>query len=154
MPAAECGCPFRVARRAHAAGRSPSGKLVVDINKYRPMSRLGGNTCEHSHSCRDPVTQLACSAWPSPLLSAPWLALVARRPALSPCQPPEPAPPAAGLCAHASANEQLNALHCWPSPPLPASDARTSGLFDLPRPDRALGGPHAQQPLKYTSTPA
>lgn len=59
------------------AGRSPSGKLVVDIDKYRPMSRLGGNTY-----------------------------------------------------------------------------ARTSGLFDLPRPDRALGGPHAQQPLKYTSTPA
>ncbi|KAL4444869.1 hypothetical protein ABPG77_003919 [Micractinium sp. CCAP 211/92] len=59
------------------AGRSPSGKLVVDIEKYQPMSRLGGNTY-----------------------------------------------------------------------------ARTSGLFDLPRPDRALGGQHAQQPLKYTSTPA
>lgn len=26
------------------AGRSPSGKLVVDINKLRPISRLGGNT--------------------------------------------------------------------------------------------------------------
>lgn len=26
------------------AGKSPSGKLVVDINKYRPISRLGGNT--------------------------------------------------------------------------------------------------------------
>ncbi|KAL4859768.1 hypothetical protein ACK3TF_000057 [Chlorella vulgaris] len=26
------------------AGKSPSGKLIVDINKYRPISRLGGNT--------------------------------------------------------------------------------------------------------------
>ena len=25
------------------AGHSPSGKLIVDIAKYRPMSRLGGN---------------------------------------------------------------------------------------------------------------
>jgi len=54
-----------------AAGRSPSGKLVVDIEKYQPMCRLGGNTY-----------------------------------------------------------------------------GRTTGLFDLPRPDR---GP-AQQPLSYTST--
>ncbi|PSC71889.1 Flavin reductase-FMN-binding domain containing [Micractinium conductrix] len=52
------------------AGRSPSGKLVVDIEKYKPVSRLGGNTY-----------------------------------------------------------------------------ARTSGLFDLPRPDR---GPK-QQELRYTS---
>jgi len=26
------------------AGKSPSGKLVVDIQKLRPISRLGGNT--------------------------------------------------------------------------------------------------------------
>lgn len=25
-------------------GKSPSGKLIVDIEKYRPISRLGGNT--------------------------------------------------------------------------------------------------------------
>jgi len=25
------------------AGKSPSGKLIVDIEKYKPMSRLGGN---------------------------------------------------------------------------------------------------------------
>jgi flavin reductase (DIM6/NTAB) family NADH-FMN oxidoreductase RutF len=29
---------------SNSAGKSPSGKLVVDINKYRPISRLGGNT--------------------------------------------------------------------------------------------------------------
>jgi hypothetical protein len=27
-----------------AAGKSPSGKLVVDIERYQPISRLGGNT--------------------------------------------------------------------------------------------------------------
>lgn len=62
------------------AGRSPSGKLVVDVERYKPMSRLGGNTY-----------------------------------------------------------------------------ARTTGLFDLPRPDRAASStsPAAQQhPLVYTSTPA
>lgn len=26
------------------AGKSPSGKLVVDIQKLKPISRLGGNT--------------------------------------------------------------------------------------------------------------
>lgn len=26
------------------AGKSPSGKLVVDLAKYAPISRLGGNT--------------------------------------------------------------------------------------------------------------
>jgi hypothetical protein len=25
-------------------GKSPSGKLIVDIERYRPISRLGGNT--------------------------------------------------------------------------------------------------------------
>ena len=25
------------------AGKSPSGKMIVDINKFRPMVRLGGN---------------------------------------------------------------------------------------------------------------
>ena len=28
----------------HLAGRSPSGKLVVSMQHYQPMSRLGGNT--------------------------------------------------------------------------------------------------------------
>jgi flavin reductase (DIM6/NTAB) family NADH-FMN oxidoreductase RutF len=26
------------------AGKSPSGKLVVDVQKLKPISRLGGNT--------------------------------------------------------------------------------------------------------------
>ena len=30
--------------RLALSGKSPSGKLVVDIEKYRPISRLGGNT--------------------------------------------------------------------------------------------------------------
>lgn len=29
---------------ARRAGKSPSGKLVVDIERYQPISRLGGNT--------------------------------------------------------------------------------------------------------------
>ena len=29
---------------AGVAGKSPSGKLVVDVEKLKPMSRLGGNT--------------------------------------------------------------------------------------------------------------
>ncbi len=26
------------------AGSSPSGKVIVDINKYQPIARMGGNT--------------------------------------------------------------------------------------------------------------
>lgn len=38
---------------APPAGSSPSGKLVVDLGKLQPMSRLGGNTYGRVSGCFD-----------------------------------------------------------------------------------------------------
>ena len=35
------------------AGKSPSGKLVVDIQKLKPISRLGGNTYARTNDIFD-----------------------------------------------------------------------------------------------------
>ena len=37
----------------HSLGRSPSGKLVVSMQHYQPISRLGGNTYGRTSGCFD-----------------------------------------------------------------------------------------------------
>lgn len=101
------------------AGKSPSGKVVVDPVKLQPMSRLGGNTC---------------ALVPTPAyLPEIWLKRVCQNVLAGP----------AGLrgevCVPHSGRARMRALHRQCGYVNGAGTCRygiPTTLFDLPRPDR------------------